>query len=156
MTSGIKRIKPNECGHPERKHQAFGMCSSCYVAWRSKCGAGPKATCHTDRAHYGKGLCSLCYQRERRKTHPRTHYRIKKRLEATRYLGNECLCCGEKETKFLSIDHIHGGGGEHRRKRGDMVYTDILNDPKPEKTYQVLCHNCHRAKDYFGGCPHNE
>lgn len=30
--------RENECGHPERKHQARGMCNSCYVMWRrSKC-----------------------------------------------------------------------------------------------------------------------
>lgn len=26
----------NECGHPERRHCARGMCNSCYVMWRTR------------------------------------------------------------------------------------------------------------------------
>ncbi len=30
MPAGVKRLLPNECGHPERRHKANGMCGSCY------------------------------------------------------------------------------------------------------------------------------
>ena len=29
-----------------------------------------------------------------------------------------CKCCGEKEMKFLSMDHVNGGGNKHRKELG--------------------------------------
>lgn len=69
-----------------------------------------------------------------------------------------CSCCGENEIKFLSIDHINGGGNEHRRsiskggRGGNMPYWLLRND-LPEG-FQVLCHNCNMAKAFYGQCPH--
>src|SRR5688572_6031846 len=32
------------------------------------------------------------------------------------YGGAVCKCCGETRTEFLSIDHVQGGGGKHRKE----------------------------------------
>lgn len=57
----------------------------------------------------------------------------------------ECAHCGEKEFKFLSIDHIHGGGAEHRKKLGIGAGTDfyywLIRNNYPSG-YRVLCLSC--------------
>lgn len=66
-----------------------------------------------------------------------------------------CACCGELEIKFLSIDHINGGGNKHRKKigGGSGFYLWLKNHKFP-KGYQVLCLNCNFAKGLYGVCPH--
>ena len=34
------------------------------------------------------------------------------------YYGKSCVCCGESGSVFLTIDHINGGGNQHRREIG--------------------------------------
>lgn len=75
------------------------------------------------------------------------------------HYGNKCVCCGEKETKFLTIDHINNDGGKFRKKRhtrggtGDYYWFIKNNFPKD---LQVLCWNCNMAKARYGLCPHKE
>lgn len=70
-----------------------------------------------------------------------------------------CNCCGEKELKFLSIDHVNGGGNEHRRSmgrvdgKGGNISHWIRKNNFPDG-FQVLCHNCNMAKGFYGVCPH--
>jgi len=66
-----------------------------------------------------------------------------------------CACCGEREMAFLSIDHINGGGTQHRRTigRGKRFYVWLKQKGFP-KGYQVMCFNCNVAKGLFGVCPH--
>lgn len=70
-----------------------------------------------------------------------------------------CACCGEKQLKFLSLDHINGGGTEHRRKlgakngKGANIYHWVIRNRFP-LGFQVLCHNCNCAKGFYGSCPH--
>ena len=74
------------------------------------------------------------------------------------YGGNppKCVCCGEQEIKFLSLDHINGGGRKQRKKDktlGNELYLWLIRNNFP-KDLQVLCHNCNSAKGYYGLCPH--
>ena len=68
-----------------------------------------------------------------------------------------CKCCNEKEIKFLSLDHIYGGGTKERKliacKGGNSFYWYLKKLGYPED-YQVLCHNCNMAKGLYGKCPH--
>lgn len=70
---------------------------------------------------------------------------------------SECDCCGEKEIKFLVLDHIDGEGNAHRRKekiasgRGTIEWI-IKNNFPP--MFQILCQNCNLAKAIYGECPH--
>ena len=80
--------------------------------------------------------------------------RIRLRLEAIKKYGGMCNCCGEAEVKFLSIDHINGGGNQHRkvlktRSIGEWLYSN--NYPGG---FQVLCFNCNMAKSIYKKCPH--
>ncbi len=66
----------------------------------------------------------------------------------------ECKCCGEKHYEFLALDHIHGGGTQHRKQlKSRYIYSYLIKDGFP-KGYQVLCHNCNMAKAFYKRCPH--
>lgn len=80
--------------------------------------------------------------------------RIRLRLAALEHYGGKCACCGEDTEQFLCIDHIGGGGNQHRKTLttksiGEWLY---VND-YPEG-FQVLCHNCNMAEGIYGKCPH--
>lgn len=83
------------------------------------------------------------------------------RLKALQHYGQAqtpyCRCCGEITYEFLSLDHINGNGGQHRRscKAGSAFYRWLRMDGYPEG-YQVLCYNCNTAKGHYGICPHRK
>lgn len=88
-------------------------------------------------------------------------YNKKIRVIVLKFYNNgtsSCNCCGETEIKFLSIDHVHGGGNEHRRSignsgKGGNIYHWLYRNKFPDG-FQVLCHNCNMAKGFYGRCPH--
>lgn len=72
-----------------------------------------------------------------------------------RHYGGRCDCCGESEPLFLSIDHIDGNGGLHRRMvgRANMWVWLFQNDFPPG--FRLLCFNCNTGRYRNGGrCPH--
>lgn len=82
--------------------------------------------------------------------------RIKRRLECLAAYGNKCVCCDETTIEFLGIDHVNGGGNEHRRNqeiRNNGIYAWLKRRGYPAG-FQVLCHNCNLAKGFYGQCPH--
>ncbi len=73
------------------------------------------------------------------------------------HYGLSCSCCGESNFKFLTIDHIDGGGAEHRRKIGqNNIYRWLVKNNFPD-WFQTLCWNCNSGREVNGGiCPHKE
>jgi hypothetical protein len=68
--------------------------------------------------------------------------------------GGACACCGEREPAFLTIDHLDGGGCEHRRElKTKNIYRWLVRNKFPAG-FQVLCWNCNLAKHHCGVCPH--
>lgn len=73
-----------------------------------------------------------------------------------------CVCCGEKQIDFLTIDHTNNDGhldkGINAKKRmgGNYLYGYLKKRGFPNKDkYQVLCWNCNCGKGINGGvCPH--
>ena len=70
----------------------------------------------------------------------------------------ECACCGEKEYKFLTLDHKDNDGNEDRRQHpnqatGKKLYARLIKNKFPEK-FQLLCFNCNMRKGIDGICPH--
>lgn len=93
-------------------------------------------------------------------------YRYRLRMKVLiHYGGNppKCSCrgCNETKIKFLTIDHIEGGGTQHRKQlslgnlgRGRILYQWLKNNNFPEG-YQVLCYNCNQGRAHNNGiCPH--
>lgn len=75
-----KWVGPPECGHPDRAHQAKGLCAQCYYKQYDENRSRRKdpddydpgyrkpphkpkrmADCHPDRTHAAFGLCQGCY-----------------------------------------------------------------------------------------------
>jgi hypothetical protein len=80
------------------------------------------------------------------------HKRLKDEVYAA-YGGYKCVCCGEKETKFLTLDHINEDGYKDRRW-GMGFYTWLIRNNFPP-IVQILCFNCNCGKSLNGGmCPH--
>jgi hypothetical protein len=80
------------------------------------------------------------------------------REQILREYGGVCVCCGESEPKFLSIDHINNDGAEHRKEvgHGGRLYRWLRRNGFPKDNYQLLCMNCNFAKGRYGLCPHVE
>lgn len=89
------------------------------------------------------------------------NYRARLRQEALVHYSNDppvCACCGEDHIEFLEIDHINGGGMQHKKSSGtkqggSWIYWWLRKHGYPEG-FQVLCSNCNRAKFRCGICPH--
>ncbi len=81
------------------------------------------------------------------------------RRRVIEHYGGKCNCCGEKELKFLAIDHIEGNGNQHRLSvlghKHASIYRWLVRNNFPVG-FQVLCHNCNMAKGCYGICPHQE
>lgn len=71
----------------------------------------------------------------------------------TAYGGLICACCGETHLEFLSLNHLNGGGNQHRKEVKNLYRWLIKNNFPPG--YNVLCMNCNFADGKAeGGCPH--
>lgn len=142
-----------------------GMCSKC---GKRKARWGFKR-CHAcRRRHYGYH-CK--YQRNGKfktaeflnKVRIRSKAkRMKWRLAVIQMYGGKCACCGESAHEFLTVDHKNGDGAKHRKKLGvrrgatsGTFYPRLLKEGV-RADIQLLCANCHMAKDMFGGCPHQK
>lgn len=88
-----------------------------------------------------------------REMHRVKAHRLKLRVISA--YGGKCICCEETELAFLNIDHIDGGGCEHRSEvgSGTRFYYWLQRNGFPEG-FQVLCANCNQAKAHQGVCPH--
>ncbi len=131
------------------QNNARGRCTACYAKWRrsqpDRCGycggqlgdeAGTHAACLAKRRDVWAGY----------------------RDQIIDAYGAFCGCCGETERTFLTIDHVHGGGTEHRRSLGGgnrRMMLQIIEAGFPDD-YQVLCFNCNMGRARNGGvCPHD-
>lgn len=99
-------------------------------------------------------LCERCYTRAA--ANARSNYR-KIRIEVLSAYGGKCTCCGEAETRFLTVDHVNNDGASRRRNSkeiGTSFYLRLRREGYP-LTYQVLCYNCNCGRALNGGvCPH--
>ena len=102
------------------------------------------------RAVYSNELAA----RKRPRNLQRNH---KYRADAISHYGGKCACCGETEPKFLTIDHIDGGGGKHKRAAKCHNIGTLLRREGYPPGFQVLCWNCNCGRQLNGGvCPHKQ
>ena len=60
-------------------------------------------------------------------------------------LGRRCVQCGFSDARALQVDHVNGGGNQHRKKRSSWgSYRDVIT--ANGEGYQVLCANCNQIK----------
>ena len=100
-----------------------------------------------------KRFCMPCYD-----MHKACGRRSRQKLKMEvfeAYGGCVCKCCGEKESSFLSMDHVNGGGQKHLKKIGTGRLYYWLRDNDFPSGFQVLCMNCQFGrKNNRGVCPH--
>ncbi len=74
-------------------------------------------------------------------------YNQRIREQAMNALGGVCSQCGYSDQRVLEIDHIEGGGREHRKRVDHKAQYRNIRDGQTEG-YQLLCSNCHGIKSY--------
>lgn len=89
-----------------------------------------------------------------------TSWRWKLTRQIFDHYGWKCVCCGERNPMFLTLDHIEGKGNIHRKDTRKMGSNDwykwVIENDFPEG-FQPLCYNCNLGRERNGGtCPHEE
>jgi len=96
--------------------------------------------------------------KDRLKVHRDNRTRKLQTLVYSNY-GNKCVCCGETNHMFLTMDHIHGDGSQKRKTvepRGALFYAWIVKNSFPDYL-RILCYNCNCGRYRNGGmCPHGD
>ena len=103
-------------------------------------------------------ICKNCSSK-RYKEQYRPQYKLYNRkrsqqikLEVFKYYSGltipKCCKCGYDDIRALSIDHIDGGGAEHRRKLTHKNFYNWLIKNNYPKGFQVLCMNCQFIKKW--------
>lgn len=133
--------------------------------------------CGKNPYDFDKKYCSSCLEKQRDRYYLGNNKELQlqkasiarhnRKIRIIQHYGGKCACCGEAELFFLAIDHINGGGNQHRRQIGNnknnrcgssstQFYKWVEKNNFPEG-FQVLCHNCNMGKHLNGGiCPHNK
>ncbi len=84
----------------------------------------------------------------------RRHYQERRRQVFDHY-GWQCACCGSADR--ISIDHVNGGGQEHRQElnlaggNARQVYAWLIKNGFPGG-FQTLCLPCNQSKGPRSGC----
>jgi len=126
-----------------------------------KCGATrPETDFHVNNKFADGRLshCKDCDRRYREERRPQTRANVARwqrrlREEVLRHYGGSCACCGESRYEFLAIDHIEGGGAQHRKQIRMPMPRWLKKNGFPDG-YRVLCHNCNMSLGRYGYCPH--
>jgi|ERR1035437_408964 hypothetical protein len=91
------------------------------------------------------------YQREWHKVRNRQD-----RLERIKAYGGKCTCCGEKEPRFLTLEHFRHDGKKFRNhsgaNQGYLLWLKRNGYPKDGIT--LYCMNCNWAERFNQPCPH--
>lgn len=81
-------------------------------------------------------------------------YNKRVRAIVLEHYGNKCTCCGETKPEFLCMDHINGGGSQHRKEIKRNIYYWLRSQDYPPE-FRILCHNCNLSLGFYGYCPHS-
>lgn len=82
-------------------------------------------------------------------------FRDKIRLAVIEAYGGVCVCCGEDESVFLTIDHVEPIRRRDRSgSESGYALCFKLRKANYPAGYQILCFNCNHAKGTKVECPH--
>lgn len=116
---------------------------------------GFQLLCHDcNHGKHAHGICPHKRPIEFKTRCQKRSYELKLRvLDA---YGKSCKCCGQDNPAFLTVEHIFGGGKQHRAEvgRGTAFYRWLQKNGFPQGYLQILCCNCNHAKGSYGACPH--
>lgn len=139
-----------------------------FFRYCSACGLHKRLTDYYPKrgTGYTQGHCKECTKASRKKDYEENREEILAKHKEGRWgdrlklidaYGGKCECCGETLPEFLTVDHIGGGGGEHRRQVGgtNAVIREIASQGYPRDRYRLLCYNCNCSIGARGYCPHS-
>ena len=107
-----------------------------------RCGSTPKDGCNS---------CQSCIDKVMTRNR---NQMARLRVEIFKYYGDKCVCCDIDTVEFLTLDHINGGGREHRKTIGcGISFYRWVKQHFPDDI-QILCWNCNCAKSNHISCPH--
>jgi len=150
------------CGH--RPSKGRKLCSRCryqHLAQKQR----------RQKILEGKSLCIICGKNKptKNKKYCETcavqsklrHQEWRRKLydEVLAHYGNKCVCCGESNKAFLTLDHINNDGAAHRRQlktKGGYRFYRLMKTQGYPPILQVMCYNCNNAKRIYGICPHQQ
>lgn len=132
-----------------------------------------KVTGKTSTKYYLNSKCKPCARKQTREwAYANRDYMFNKTREwretlkkaVYEHYGGKCICCGEEDYMFLTLDHINNDGHKERtrpapgelrkRKIGGDYYKHIIDSGFPDDL-QLMCYNCNCGKQRnFGVCPH--
>lgn len=141
-----------QCGQPveDNRHVICARCRARHQRWEAQ----------QDAAYWRKVRARERERRQRQRDRLRAQARERRRqlkLEVLQAYGGRCVCCGETQPEFLTLDHIHGDGKAHRERMGMRSGTRFYALVKAEgfpDYLQLLCYNCNIAKGTGDRCPH--
>ncbi len=135
-------------GSKTKKSGKYMRCKPCTDArigtWREKVGGALQVK-------------NLAYKAENRDRANRVEKERREKIRSAvlDHYGKSCECCGESERAFLCIDHVAGGGNEHRRSVGSgTALQKWLLDSNFPPGFRTLCHNCNHCAWAHGQCIH--
>lgn len=78
------------------------------------------------------------------------------KLQMVEAYGGVCVCCGESNPGFLTLDHVNDdGGGPNRTEAGYRLYARLRREGWPQEGLALMCFNCNNGRAASGGvCPH--
>lgn len=108
-----------------------------------------------ERERARKQAWALANKEKVREYRRKTQLTIK--LHILNHYGGRCVCCGQDDYHFLSIDHKNDDGHKQRAQHGRSgvasFYYWIKKNGYPDDL-QVLCYNCNMGKAIYKICPH--
>jgi hypothetical protein len=110
--------------------------------------AGQNAKMGFNQNENRKHRCKACYG---------LRDRVRTKLTFLSMYGGKCVCCGQDEPRFLTLDHVNSDGSKHRQNLADnQIMANAVANYQPE-LYQILCYNCNCGRSANGGiCPHKD
>ena len=144
------------------KFRSLGLCTSCgKIKDKEKklCDPCAEKARESSKKHRNKIDGREKFLEKRRNTAKERggFWRKKRKMEVIEAYGGSCVCCGETEPVFLTIDHIHNNGNILRKVETTQIYAYLKRNGFPKDNYQLLCFNCNLGKHHNGGkCPHEK
>ena len=126
------------------------------MSWQLNVAKG-LCTCGRQRRE-GKAKCAYCARAAKARYRANREVRLAQssrqweaiKKEVIEHYGGTCACCGEDWIGFLCLDHIDGGGTQHRaeilKETGNKSLHHWLKRHNFPEGFQVLCANCNMAK----------
>lgn len=89
-------------------------------------------------------------------------YNIDLKIETVAAYGGKCICCGQTDWHFLTIDHIDKRGRDRDKDEngknitGYRLYLALRKLGYPQGDYRCLCFDCNCVRGVYGFCPHEK